>query len=538
MRTLVTVLLAALMLIGFIIGRGKVKAAETQDNEHVVVRTKDGQVRGLVSQKDGIAVFRGIPYASPPVGGLRWRPPAPVPPWDGVLEATRFAPRCPQGGVLSGFRDRLVRRLGGEASEAPETVETSEDCLYLNVTTPNLDAGASLPVMVWIHGGGFRAGSGDIDGSFLASRGAIVVSMNYRIGALGFMAHPALSAESPHGVSGNYGLLDQIEALRWVQRNIAAFGGDPANVTIFGISGGGTSIRYLMQSPLSKGLFHRAILQSTGSGLDRYGPPDLASAGSKGERLTQNLGVGPGPDLLRVLRGISPDRILAAQEGAGPFRPVVDGWVLPESTRQSFGSGKQHSVPIIVGGTADELTSIPGYRPDLGTTTEYRVWVRERFGDLADRVLAHYPANADEEVPIALTRLETDRGVIAAAHFLAGAMTKNGVAAYLYVITYAYPGPGGEELGAFHGIDAAFLRGEFLVPVPEREVGLPGLICDYWVQFARTGDPNREGLPDWPRFDNDTRPYMDFASDSRAGKGYKSESISLFTEMLDRQLGR
>src|SRR4051812_10040783 len=307
-----------------------------------------GTLEGAVDSSTGVSVFRGIPYAAPPVGALRWRPPQAAASWNGVRSATQLGHNCVQHQPYSDID--------------PFAAGVSEDCLYLNVYTNSLDTRANpRPVLVWIHGGGFWAGFGGEErhnGARLAQKGTVVVTLNYRLGAFGFLAHPALAGESPHHAAGNYGLLDQIAALEWVKRNIARFGGDPSRVTIFGESAGGMSVGSLVASPLAKGLFQRAILES-GTGV-AVGINTRDSARVVGFRYADALGVaGAGPDALAHLRALSADTILAASLHLGPqgspmFWPVVDGWVLPHPVDSALSLGAANIVPIIVGSNRDE----------------------------------------------------------------------------------------------------------------------------------------------------------------------------------------
>ena len=338
------------------------------------VTTATGPVTGTwVESEPTVAAFKGIPFAAPPVGELRWQPPKPVQPWERPLEATDFGRVCPQGDLVAQWVRMIAQALGGDATRFTDLGAMSEDCLNLNVWTADLQPKTKRPVMVWIHGGGFMTGSAStawFDGAHLAKKGAVVVTLNYRLGALGFLAHPALTAESPHGSSGNNGLLDQIAALRWVQENIAAFGGDPENVTIFGLSSGGSSVVYLMTSPEAKGLFHRAIGQSF---MEPYvhadkpesatfaGRLDLEAAEVLGAALAERAGVAEGPKVLEELRALSAEKvveasIIEAQPYSNYYVPNVDGWVLPEPPSRVYREGRQHDLPFLLGVTADEGT--------------------------------------------------------------------------------------------------------------------------------------------------------------------------------------
>ena len=349
---------------------------------------------GVISgaQADGVWSYLGIPYAAPPIGELRWRPPQPVESWEGTRSCLRYGPSCPQQTSL------LETALLGVG-------RTSEDCLYLNVWTPARSPDEKLPVMVWIHGGSFTSGSGSMPvyaGEKLAGAGdVVVVTINYRLGPFGFLAHPELSKESPRGVSGNYGLLDQIAALKWVRHNIAAFGGDPQRVTAFGESAGAISILDLMASPLAGGLFQRAIVQSgilLEAGLGSQTGTTLAQAEQAGEAFARRAGVdSSGAAALAAMRGLSADELLAAAGQKGDFltaglsyKPVVDGYVLPDSATDVFAAGRQLDVPLLIGSNSDEGET---FVAQMGSPTpaQYRAYIRAAFGESADAVLALYP---------------------------------------------------------------------------------------------------------------------------------------------------
>ena len=369
-----------------------------------------GAIRG--SRGSGVRFYLGIPYAAPPVGALRWRAPQPVLRWEGVRDCTAYGPSAPQQPGL----EFGPLRVG----------ETSEDCLYLNVWTPARSPGDELPVMVWIHGGSFTSGSGSMgiySGETVAEAGGVVVvTINYRLGALGFLAHPALSAESPQGVSGNYGLLDQIAALKWVRRNIAVFGGDPRLVTVFGESAGAISILDLMASPLAAGLFQRAIVQSgilqeAAMGSQTGWP--LREAERAGARFVRGLGVSDG-ETLEQMRALPVDALLRRTPASDfltaglPYKPVVDGYLLPKSATETFAAGEQMDVPLLVGSNADEGSLFMPLMGDV-TLARYRAYLKASYGTRAGRVQALYPAATGAEVPSALNRMLTEMGFASAA---------------------------------------------------------------------------------------------------------------------------
>lgn len=463
-------------------------------------RVDGGIIRG--ENLEGVRVYKGIPYAAPPVGDLRWKEPRPPSPWEGIRDCVEYGPSCPQ--PTGGWEDYL--KVG----------KTDEDCLYLNVWSPASHPSDRLPVMVWIHGGAFRSGSGSLrlyDGANLARRGVVVVTINYRLGPLGFMAHPCLSKESPWGASGNYGLLDQLAALSWVNRNIRAFGGDPSNITVFGESAGAMSILFLMTSPLSTGLFHRAVVESgplPDLGLPTLQMLTLEEAERKGMELAKKLGVdwkGSGDDqyVLGRLRAIPTDDIMRALSdfeslSVIDFGPILDGHVLPQKPVQAFARGAHHQMPLIIGVNADEGTM---FAPEIDLE-KYKLIVSLGYGSLGDRVLSLFPAASHGEVGNALSRLITQMGFSASARFIADSCSAMGSPVYLYLFQRVPEDLKARHLGAFHGLEIIYvfnnlhLAGEFFAH--EEDVRLSSTMAEYWVNFASKGDPNREGLPSWPSY--------------------------------------
>jgi len=449
------------------------------------VTTANGVVEGITASS-GVRNFRGVPFAAPPVGDLRWKPPQPVKDWDGLREAKVFAPAP----VQKSFLDALIG--------APR--DQSEDCLYLNIWTPAKDAGERLPVMVWIHGGAFLSGSTGMplyDGTRLAEKGVLVVSVAYRVGPFGFLAHPELSREGG-GISGNYGLLDQIAGLRWVRDNIAPFGGDPARVTIFGESAGGISVSMLAASPKAKGLFQRAISQSGGS----FAPPKFAQEGGQnvrplsiseaaGERYFAALGV----------KGAAAARTLPAADlfkASGEWWPVFDGEVLPGDQYELYEAGRFNDTPILVGTNSDEgaLFARPGV-----TSEGFAAFIRGGFGDHADAVLAAYPHATPAEAFKASKDIFRDSALAWHTWAWARLQSEKGKGkAFVYYFDHRTPQSPG---GANHGAEMAYVFRNLGTPNrPPRaeDVALSDLMSTYWVNFARTGDPNGEGLPEWPAF--------------------------------------
>jgi para-nitrobenzyl esterase len=482
------------------------------------VTIDSGVVEGLL--EGGQAVFLGIPFAAPPKGELRWKAPRPVAKWQGARSASNFGPACPQSG------SNYYREVFGELAPTHSyytNFRIDEDCLYLNVWTKNLARTGKLPVMVWIHGGSNIGGTGSHPpfGPTLSEQEVVFVSINYRLGALGFLAHPALTAESAQHASGNYGILDQIAALQWVQRNIGRFGGDPGNVTVFGESAGGTMICYLMASPLARDLFQRAILQS--STCQGYISPELkrpvryflgtGSAEGAGLRLQRDLGISPGPNALHELRNKAADEILKTSESDPVFLNflyaggTVDGWVLRRQPAITFSRGDQMKIPVLLGSNADEGTVMLGALGD-GTVASYKAFLKAQFDDHAEEVFRVYPADTDAEAPSAFLALTGDYQRGEAVLSLARNTTSAGKQAYLYY--FAYPSKGAyasQGLGSFHGLDLSFVGGGYFRQSrwgdPDSDdLRLADIMSRYWTRFALTGDPNGPGLPVWPEYAN------------------------------------
>lgn len=493
------------LVLALVLGAGSAAAAPAP-----VIRAPAGAVRG--EALPGLDVFRGIPYAAPPTGQRRWRPPAPLAPWDGVREAREFGPACLQPRMPPG---------GIYASELPQL---SEDCLTLNVWAPKDARGA--PVMVWIHGGSLTTGSSResmYDGATLARRGIVVVSINYRLGVLGYLAHPQLSAESPDGVSGNYGLLDQIAALTWVKRNITAFGGDPARVTIAGESAGGLSVMYLMASPLARGLFSGAVLQSAYMistpelKARRFG---LEPAEAAGARLAAQVG----PADLAALRAMDAVALVdrAPKAGFAPFG-AVDGKVLTRQLVETFDRGEQAPVPVLAGFNQGEIRSLRRLAPPTPASAEaYEREIRARYGDLADDLLRLYPAHDLGESVIATTR---DALYGWTAERLAVKQTALGPPAFLYLFDHGYPAADEKDLHAFHAAEIPYVFGTAdrtpagwpKPPKSAAERRLGEAIQGYWAAFVKSGAPAAAGQPAWAPYAAG-RAYMSFEDAPRPGR--------------------
>ncbi|NLV32563.1 MAG: carboxylesterase family protein [Acidobacteria bacterium] len=449
------------------------------------VKVTGGEVEGIVA--DGLSVFKGIPFAAPPVGELRWKAPAPVAPWTGVKKADAFAHACMQPPNSQG-----------------NTAPVSEDCLYLNVWTPAEKAGDKLPVIVWIHGGGFSGGSTSIpmyDGAGLAKKGVVVVSVAYRVGPFGFLAHPELSRESGRG-SGNYGLEDMIAGLRWVKENIARFGGNVSNVTLFGHSAGGMAVNQLAASPVAKGLFHRVLCMSGGSfaplqtsaqGAPGLGIPALELAESSGRALLEKLRVAD----IRAARALGAEEI--QKNAAGRFRPVADGYVIPSDLYSIYQARRFNDTPILLGITSDELGGFGARGPV--TPEQFEKQIRSQYGAAAETILAAYPHATDAEAARSTKEVSRDSQFGWSTWTWARLQSAKGKGkAYTYYFDYHEP----TAEGSGHGSDLPYAfrtlgpgrQGE---PKPE-DLKLSDLMSSYWVNFARKGDPNGPGLPAWPAF--------------------------------------
>ncbi|HKE92004.1 MAG TPA: carboxylesterase/lipase family protein [Gemmatimonadales bacterium] len=450
------------------------------------MRVAQGIVEGIDAAKPGVRAFLGIPYAAPPVGDKRWRAPEPPASWRGVRGAGKFGNRCIQ---THPWPDMLF-----------QSAAESEDCLTLSVWTP-VKPGDHLPVMVWIHGGGFFSGASDEqrhDGSALASKGVVLVAINYRLGVLGFLAHPGLTAESPQHASGNYGLLDQIAALRWVKANIAAFGGDPNNVTIFGESAGSLAVSALMVSPLARGLFHKAIGES-GAFAGGRGSLHLADAERRGAELASAMGVAS----LAQLRATPPAKIIdALGTDFGRFWPIVDGYVLPSDPESVYTAGKQNKVPLLAGWNSAEIklppTTVAAFEQQLATA----------FPQDLDSARVEYPASDDRQARLSAIALASDNFI---AHgtwkWIELHAATGGVPVYRYLFDQPMPGDSGpppaDDPGAAHAMDIEYvfetLDSRHLAwQDVDRKVA--DLTATLWTNFAKTGDPNGPGVPTWPRW--------------------------------------
>ena len=467
------------------------------------IKTDKGKVEGSLTDDGKVRAFKGIPYAAPPVGNLRWQPPQAAEKWKGVRAAKDFGNHCVQ---TNPFPDMIFRDPG-----------QSEDCLTLNVWTPAGAKPGSLPVMVWIYGGGFTSGSTSEarqDGQFLAHKNVVVVSMNYRLGIFGFFVHPELTAESPHHASGNYGLLDQAAAIAWVKKNIKAFGGDPKNVTIFGESAGSFSVSAQMASPLSKDLISKAIGESGAafysSGLSFEGREEREQRDAKFAETDLHAST------LAELRKLSVDDILKAVEAKTTpppprFGPDVDGWFLPDSVPNIYAAGKQAHVPLLAGWNKDEVRAAVLMANPKVTADTFKAQAKTEFGENADKFLAVYPATNDEEALASAGDFVSDRFIAFSTWRWLEAQVKTGDApVYRYRFDLGSPGDKFHPAaaGAFHSDDIEYVFGTLdsrqQITVRPEDRKLSDEIQTYWTNFARTGDPNGGGstpdLPKWPTY--------------------------------------
>ena len=480
----------------------------------VEVAVTEGTLVGAI--QDGVAVFKGIPYAAPPVGDRRWREPVLAPPWEDKLQADSFAPACPQLPYADGSMFRA------------KPVVTSEDCLYLNVWSTNVGATDKQPVMVWIHGGGLTRGSGAsawYDGSNLAKQGVVLVTINYRLGVFGYLAHPDLSEESDgrttFSVSGNYGTLDQVAALKWVQANIAAFGGDADNVTIFGESAGAWSVNHMQATPMAGGLFHKAIAQSGG----QFDPmPRLkraegrfASAHDTGKQFAAHVGA----PSLRELRNKSVDELLDGYktfEGQQIAQPAVDGYIIPDQIATLFAEGRYNRAALILGSNADEGTNLMPAPADEAAAAQFFASFGEPF---VPRLRRAY--NFDDDYKAAYFGLFRDAAFTWQMWRWAELATEHGDDVWVYYFTFAPPGPRQQELGAYHAAEIRYVfNNEAMTlgrePTAE-EIALGQRLSALWVSFATNGIPRAEDVPRWKRFSGWAKNYLEIDASPKVRRG-------------------
>jgi para-nitrobenzyl esterase len=508
---------------------------------HAQVKTTGGSVRGMTTADGKIRIFKGIPFAAAPVGELRWKEPRPATPWEGMRDATDIGAHCVQGPI---FGDIKFSR------------PASEDCLNLNIWTPAVQADERLPVMVWIHGGGFQAGAGPEprhDGEAFAKKGVVLVSFNYRLGVFGFFAHPELTRESGRNASGNYGLMDQVAALRWVKDNIAAFGGDPGNVTIFGESAGSFSVSALMASPLARGLFHKAIGESgayftAGDGTLALQP--LSVSEQQGAKFAAKIGAGS----LAALRAKSSEELLKAALPIQPwFTPNLDGYVLTEDVYTTYAAGKQAHVPLLAGWNADEVRAGVVLAKQKPTADSFSADVRKRFGDQAEAILKVYPVGTDAEALESAAALGSDMFIGQATWKWIETHAKTGGApVYRYSFDRRIPvapdanvngvAATSRDIGARHAGEIEYVFGALdsikNVKWEASDRTLSDAITTYWANFARTGDPNGSGLPAWPRYDLKDRRVLHLDETIREGAGPNQSRYEAIDVYVDKQRKR
>lgn len=501
------------------------------------VSTVSGPVIGATS--GDVHAFKGIPYAASPTGKLRWKAPQSPEAWSEPRECLEFGNICPQipNGLYRGSREK----------EQP----MNEDCLFLNVWTTSLDETAKRPVMVWIHGGGNTSGSGQqpaYDGSNLASRGVVVVTINYRLGLFGFLAHPLLSDESATGTSGNYGLLDQIQALQWVQQNIARFGGDPDNVTIFGESAGSLNCTALMLSPLAKGLFHRVIAQSATVLMNRRfltrdsdGTP---SAHRSGEVIARNL-LDDSEVNLQALRKLSTEDImkharkskstalLTERTSKYAVGVVIDGYVIPEDPLQLLAEGKFHKVPLIIGLNADEGT-IFSQQVRFRTSFGYQLFLKKYFPGHVDELIAVYPGNDGTEATRSFKDVIGDVMILRPSRSFAERAAAAGTPVYFYFFSRTPPYAERSGLGAFHALEIGYVfenLGQNEAYYRNSDTVLSEAMSAYWRAFAEQGVPEVEGLPEWPRYKPEEAKYIEFNEEITTGQQLRQARYELLEKL-------
>ncbi len=462
--------------------------------QNTLIKTQNGSIQGSTNADKSVCIFKGIPFAAPPVGNLRWKAPQPVNNWKGVKQCTEFqaSPIQNKPAPFYCWTEEFIAQ--------PEPL--SEDCLYLNVWTAAKNKTEKRPVLVWIYGGGLNSGSANCaiyNGEEMAKKGLVFVSINYRVGVMGFMAHPELTKESGYNSSGNYGFLDQMAALQWVQKNIAAFGGDPSNVTIAGQSAGSFSVNALIASPLAKGLFHKAIAQSGGL-LSRMLSQDLAKSEKQGELFMQKAGANSLADLRQ--KSASELQELSNNQAVGRFGVTLDGYVLPTDLMAHFKQGRQNQVPIMTGWVTGDGSFLGN---NAMSVEAYKNEAKSTYGEKADEFLSLFPANSDDEVQTAKKKLTLLGFAGMPAHLLAGF---NRQPSYLYQFSHVpVDKPNFPNYGAFHTSEVPFSLHTLHTwnrPWRASDKTVENTMSSYWVNFAKTGNPNGENLPTWNTYNKQT----------------------------------
>jgi para-nitrobenzyl esterase len=447
------------------------------------VKTNAGLISGTTGASGEIHIFKGVPYAAPPVGNLRWKAPQPVQSWGGIKKCDRFS--------ASAMQNKPLPFMMWTREFMAPLEPLSEDCLYLNIWTGAKQSNEKRPVIVWIHGGGFTGGSGSVplyDGETMAKKGVVFVTINYRLGIFGFLAHPELSKESPHHVSGNYALLDQVAALQWVKDNITAFGGDAGNVTIAGQSAGAFSVNALVASPLTKGLFQKAIAESGGMFNQTA---TLQIAEQEGVRIMKEKKVSS----IKELRALPADSLLKGSQMASP---IIDGYVLPDQVINIFSNGEENDVPLLTGFNADE--GLMFNKPM--TAQAFKADAVKKYGDMANEFLKAFPANTDEEAAHSQKQLSRDQ-IFGWQNFTWASLQTTKLKSKVYFYYFSHVPPGEPNYGAFHSAEFAYALGtldKWDKPFTAWDRELSDKMNKYWVNFAQTGNPNEKGLMEWPAF--------------------------------------
>ncbi|UHG94160.1 carboxylesterase/lipase family protein [Spirosoma oryzicola] len=488
-----------------------------------------GLISGTVNKDGDVRIFKGIPFAAPPTGDLRWKAPQPVKPWSGVRSCDAFG-ASPMQGTPNPFGPWSAEYL---IPKEP----ISEDCLYLNVWTSAKSADKKntsnrLPVLVWIYGGGFNSGGSGVpiyDGEATAKKGVVFVSINYRVGPFGFFAHPDLTKESGRDASGNYGLMDQIASLQWVKQNIAQFGGDPDNVTIAGQSAGSMSVNCLVASPAARNLFKKAIAES-GAGFARpY--PKLQQAEETGVKMAQSLGASS----LAELRALPAEEILKKAQGRGP---IIDGYILPQSIAEIFAANKQNNVALLTGWNQDEGMAFgPPKKAD-----EYRKQIEQQYGPQAQELLQFYPGNTDAEAAASQIHISRDMIFGAQNYTWANIQSKQGNPVYVYRFTRKLPATGEyAHYGAFHTGEVAYAYDNLrfidrqLRPLEPVDQKLATTMSAYWVNFIKMGNPNGKGLPNWPAYSVDNKRIVSLGSTVTAEPLPDAASLDFLYKQMSKQ---